>query len=650
MKRPPAGSPQQPLLAGVPHADNEHFAAALRGAEDRLRAAGLTGRRAFAALTRHLASRLGLPEALWPEGPDAPVEARLDTLVQMPRGGSGGATAGLDLFGLAYERFFPDLFKGARGQYFTPRPLVELMVTLADVQPGDRVLDPTCGAGGFLVAAAACTASGEEPVEVHGVEVDPDLATLARLNLALAGHDPTRLRVADFFSLDPTPAFDVVLANPPFSVAVTDPAVLSRYTLAAGRSSVGSDTLFLEAALRWLAPGGRLVTVLPYAVLVNPGFASLRRWVDENAVRDAVLSLPEGVFMPFGGTMTRACVLSLRRPIPRVGQATDATVATVATSLAAVITRPGYDVRRKRYRREAPDELAALTRAIPQRLASPAWRWIPNAPWVPEAALALPVPALPVSPTALSTGGNSSTEGVAPTTQPAPRVPNRETPLSTLTVAPPPLFPPAPGTTIRLLDFTDVDKDTGEVVGTRTGIAGDRPRQTLAPGDLLFGRMRPELNNVALVPETTLPQALATEGSTEWLRLRPRAHPHFVLLALRSDTVRARLAIRSGQTRPRTTAAEIHALTVPDPGERLRARLDTTLGALFAERRRLRARMDAVVALYEAFARGDLNEVDLEAALDRVEAPAPKDGSGPTAALSPWEACLQGHPPSNSTR
>ncbi|MDP2309299.1 MAG: hypothetical protein Q8P18_24975, partial [Pseudomonadota bacterium] len=90
---------------------SERFAGELRAAEERLRAAGLGGRRAFAALARHLAGRLGLPPELWPEGPDAPDSAHLERLPLSPE---------LDLFGLAYERFFSDLWKGERGQYFTP--------------------------------------------------------------------------------------------------------------------------------------------------------------------------------------------------------------------------------------------------------------------------------------------------------------------------------------------------------------------------------------------------------------------------------------------------------------------------------------------------------------------------------------------------
>ena len=178
------------------------FAQELRAAEDRLRSFGLSGRAAYAALCRDLARRLDLPPHLWLDGPDAPAEAGLDRLP---------LTAEMDLFGLAYERFFPEVFKAEHGQYFTPRPLAELMADVAGVGPRDRVLDPTCGAGSFLVAAS------QRGADVDGIEVDPELVALCRLNLKLHGIDPRAVKRSDLFR-DPLPfdeddRWDVVLAK-----------------------------------------------------------------------------------------------------------------------------------------------------------------------------------------------------------------------------------------------------------------------------------------------------------------------------------------------------------------------------------------------------------------------------------------------------
>ncbi|HCH62161.1 MAG TPA: hypothetical protein DFR83_05105, partial [Deltaproteobacteria bacterium] len=311
----------------------------LVSAERQLRATGMTGRRAYAALCRLLARQLELPPDLWLDGPDVPAHVTLP---------SAPIVDDVDLFGLAYERFFPEVFKAEHGQFFTPEPLARLVVALTDIRPEDRVLDPTCGAGTFLVLAAACGA------KVAGIEVDPELVALCRLNLALHQQSPNAVRSADLFRL-PLPeegAFDVLLANPPFSVPITDPDTLRHYRLADGRSRVQSDVLFLEAAHARLKPGGRLGVVLPWSLVSNTGFAGTRAWLEEHFVRRAVVGLPEGVFRPFGGAAGRAAVVVLqKRP------------AAARPWIASMVHHLGYDPRRQRLVPTQPNGLAALARA-----------------------------------------------------------------------------------------------------------------------------------------------------------------------------------------------------------------------------------------------------------------------------------------------
>jgi SAM-dependent methyltransferase len=558
---------------------SERFAGELRAAEDRLRAAGLGGRRAFAALVRHLAERLGLPPELWPDGPDAPSSARLDRLPLSPE---------LDLFGLAYERFFSDLFKAERGQYFTPRPLVELVADLAQLRRGDRVLDPTCGSGGFLVAALA---RGADP---DGIEVDPDLVALARLNVALHGGNPRGVRQGDLFADPPDDTrWDAILANPPFSVEIDDPAILARYRLAAGRARVGSDTLFVEAALDRLVPGGRLVTVLPYTVLTGAPYAAVRAWLDEVAVREAVISLPEGMFRPFGGTPTRACVVALRkRP------------AELRPMLAAVVEEPGFDPRRQTFRRTEPDELVGLRlhlRGGPYARA----RRVPDAGWSPEAALR-------------ETGIAPGVPTFALADQ-ADLVKGRRAPEA--------------GVDYTVIDFGDVDKGTGEVVDARVQPGAACEGAAFEEGDLLFGRMRPELNNVVIAhrPRGGLPPRLA--GSGEWVRLRARREPTFTLLALRSPFARQQLVVTGGQTRPRVRAEDIVALELPDPGPKARAALDSLLARTRSERARLRTILEAADALYARFGRGEIDADELDAAVERLGTSGAGEAAAPHAAL-----------------
>ncbi len=540
---------------------SERFAAELRAAEERLRACGLGGRRAFVALVRHLARRLDVPESLWPEGPDAPAAARLERLPLSPD---------LDLFGLAYERFFADLFRARRGQYFTPRPLVELVADLAGIRRDDRVLDPTCGSGGFLLAAH------DRGADVDGIEVDPDLAALARLNLALHGANPRAVTTADFFAMTPEPTYDVILANPPFSVEIVDPEVLARHGLPGKR--VGSDVLFLRTALGWLRPSGRLATLVPYSVLTSPALAPLRRELDAVAVREAVVSLQECVFAPFGGTFTRAAILVLRKRPARV-----------VDTLCAVVTHPGYQTNRRRFVRASPDELVALRLFLRGASYGKAVR-VQGASWVPEEAFAAARADVPVF-----------------------RVGDR----AEVRVKRGKLAPEEPCAVISL---ADVDARTGEIIAAVAKNPADA--DGFVPGergDVLYGRMRPELNKVAIAesPDDDLPDTLAV--SPEFLPLVAKAEPEFLLLALRSVFAREGLPVTAGQTRPRAREGDIVELELPDPPAGSRARLNAILAQARAERRRLRQVLLDAERLYVEWGRGEIDDAALSEGLAELE-------------------------------
>ncbi len=528
----------------MPDAARE-VARALRVAEDRLRAEGLTGGRAFDALLDTIRARLGDPVA-----PHPAAEAALGDLAPGPD---------VDLLGLAYERFFADLFKGGRGQYFTPRPLVALLLSRAGLAPGDRVLDPTCGSGGLLVEAARLGA------RVVGIDRDPLLARLAALNLRLGGHDAD-VRCADFFAARPEP-FDAVIANPPFSVVIDEADVLARYQLAAGRDRALSDHLFLEAIERWVRPGGLAALVLPWSIVTNARAEPLRQRVDAGWVREAICALPEGVFRPFGGAAGRACLLWLRRrPVEEVDCAW------------AELSDPGYDVRSTRYKPTDAGALEALCRGE-------GWSPLPDGAWSP-----------------------------APTTTRGRRVRDLAT-LRDDRVVPSRVLSGELG----LVELADTDKTTGEVVALRRAPSGDidQFKAVLGDGDVLVSRMRPELGNVAILhAPSDLPQVV---GSTEWLPLAPVAHGHWLLHALRAPAWRDALPITEGQTRPRTTGDAVLDAPVAWPGEAVAARVHRLSERLHAERAALRARLDALQSLVDRFAAGEIDAAALDEAIAHLE-------------------------------
>ncbi|MCB9670453.1 MAG: N-6 DNA methylase [Alphaproteobacteria bacterium] len=392
------------------------FARSLAEAEERLRAAGLTGADAFRALRDTLLHRVGRDG----EPHDALVDLALPA-------------ADLDLLGLAYERFFPDLFKGRLGQFFTPRSVVRLLLARLPDLAGLDVLDPTCGSGGLLVLA------GRAGARVRGLDVDPRMADLAGVNLALAGVDG-EVRRADFFAAEPEPA-DVVVANPPFSVPLRDRAVLDRYAFGQGAERVASDVLFLEALEGWVKPGGHAALVLPWTVVANGSMAAVRDRVDAHWCRRGLCALPEGVFRPFGGAAGRAALLWLQRRPAEDG-----------FMEWAELEDPGYDTRSTRLTPTDDAEVEALA-------AGRGWR--PVAGWLP--------------PTVVAEG---------------PALASWVTSDTTTTAG-------GPGQVT--IDLADTDRSTGEV-RPRT-VDNHGRRAVLRGGQVLVARMRPELGNVCLVPE-----------------------------------------------------------------------------------------------------------------------------------------------------
>lgn len=280
-----------------------------------------------------------------------------------------GRTA-LDAKGAAYQELVKHNIRGDRGQYFTPRGPVDLMVQMLDPRPHERVMDPACGTGGFLVStvkhidrqlhAMAQVEAGEESTDdflslqdrlvqyvehnLFGADFDPFLVRAAQMNVLMgsngqprvfnmnslefpAGHLPDVKSAKGLAALG---TIDVVVTNPPFgaTIPVTDPNILTNYQLAriwesagtgfknTGRmqKSVAPEVLFIERALDWLKPGGRMGIVLPSGILGNAGDEYIRWWLLRRCRVLAAVDLPVEVFLVEAGVniMTTLLFLSKR--------------------------------------------------------------------------------------------------------------------------------------------------------------------------------------------------------------------------------------------------------------------------------------------------------------------------------------------------
>jgi len=228
----------------------------------------------------------------------------------------------------ALDGMISSSLRSERGQFVTPSNLVSFMVDLVTPKPGERVLDPACGTGGFLTASLAAMlsagASASATVGVYGVDLDPFMAQMARLKVAVSSGHRGHIFVANSLDQEALDAlglqresFDLILTNPPMgNIPVDDPALLQRYEIAhpceSGRilKQVPAEGLFLEQCVQLLKPGGRMATVVPEGLLSSPSRRFLREWLMQNTRIDAVISLPVNTFAPYTGVQTSVLVLS----------------------------------------------------------------------------------------------------------------------------------------------------------------------------------------------------------------------------------------------------------------------------------------------------------------------------------------------------
>jgi type I restriction enzyme M protein len=254
-----------------------------------------------------------------------------------------------DLVGDAFELFTGSDARGQEGQFFTPHNAIQLLVDLVDPKPGETVIDPASGAGGFLSAAARRLiergAAPEEAVSsIHGIDKDQYLAQLASTRLAFLAFTRAQISCADSLGWrtdngSSIPAeslvgtFDVVLTNPPFGsriVAATseiqgnfdlgyrwklDPRSNSFVRLEALQNAVPPQVLFIERSLSLVRPGGRVGIVVPESLISGRNYRHVVAWIRQRARLRAIIGMPEALFKTSGkgGTHTKTCLLLLER-------------------------------------------------------------------------------------------------------------------------------------------------------------------------------------------------------------------------------------------------------------------------------------------------------------------------------------------------
>lgn len=232
---------------------------------------------------------------------------------------------GTDLKGHIIQRIIDRSFREGRGQFFTPSAIVDFIINMIDPQRGELGCDPACGTGGFIFSALEHIAkhaaiSNEDIKNVYFYDISRSLAKLIAMRLMFEfGIQKPNLFIQDSLSTSFGMQFDYVLSNPPFGSQgrITDTTVLSKYALGKDEkgklySSQVPDILFIEKIISILKDGGRAAIVLPDGNFENPSFDYIRKYIFNNCKINAIVSIPDGSFIPYG-TGVKASILFITK-------------------------------------------------------------------------------------------------------------------------------------------------------------------------------------------------------------------------------------------------------------------------------------------------------------------------------------------------
>ncbi|MBF0336434.1 MAG: N-6 DNA methylase [Nitrospirae bacterium] len=273
-----------------------------------------------------------------------------------------------DAIGDAFEVFIGPALRGSEGQFFTPRNVVKLMVEIINPMPGEKIIDPACGSGGFLIGSldhvwgriredAKSKGWSEKQlikreIDVatecfRGIDKDAFLAKVCKAYMALVGDGRGGIFCENslkhpnewsrsMFDKVQLGKFDIILTNPPFgkNIVVKGDSLLSQFEFGykwkkdkktgefTKTSSLCDEQspqlIFLERCLQLLREGGRMGIVLPESILGNPSYEYIITYLFEKVTLIGVVTMPESLFKTSGkgGTHTKVCTLFMKKSIP----------------------------------------------------------------------------------------------------------------------------------------------------------------------------------------------------------------------------------------------------------------------------------------------------------------------------------------------
>ena len=246
-----------------------------------------------------------------------------------------------DIKGGAFQQVLAPAIRAGMGQYFTPDPIVELVVKLLQPKATDLILDPFCGSGHFLTKCLEYVMEHQGSsidehglhefkfFHLHGIEKSERMVRIAMTDMMLHDDGHTNIRNQDaLLTFDNYPdiialrddgesdpaVFDIVVTNPPFGSIMRQEVMemVGRFELGHKKKSLPLEVLGLERSVHFLKPGGRLAIVLPEHLLKGKSMKYVREWLPSTVEIVAAITLPEETFNRFGA-MVKTCLCLFRK-------------------------------------------------------------------------------------------------------------------------------------------------------------------------------------------------------------------------------------------------------------------------------------------------------------------------------------------------
>lgn len=226
--------------------------------------------------------------------------------------------------------------KGSKGQYFTPRHIVDFCVKILNPKDGETVLDPAAGSGAFLYHSYRNGLTNGK--DLWGFDFDNTAVRVARLLLRVAGIEGFHVfkanslikndyqrnlfettigdvstSIEDILRIEKQKdLFDVIITNPPFAGEIIEPDILESYEISHGKNRIERDVLFVERCIGLLKSGGRMAIVLPDNIFGGRETENLRKLIYEHCRIVGVIGIPRNAFMPHTSVKTSLLFLEKR--------------------------------------------------------------------------------------------------------------------------------------------------------------------------------------------------------------------------------------------------------------------------------------------------------------------------------------------------